>query len=285
VAGANEAPENYFGISDPAELEVLAGESTARRLGELENSDPLTSFTREDLVGVHSYLMQDVYPWAGQIRTTEVGAMGMAMCRAQFVDNELDRVFSDIERKPPSTTDMDAAVSTVADHWSELTMVHPFQDGNSRTQRLFFDQMLRNAGWGLDWTQINADQVHAARYVGAATVDPRFLADTLRPAVHPADKVASGSLTASEGTRDDRTSAAIFHDMMDYRRAHPGQPYQQARTVDDKAEESTQARVQRLWHSLSSDTFAPKPPRPEGGPSPSHGRPSGPDPSPGGPGF
>ncbi|MGO1949198.1 MAG: hypothetical protein ACTH1D_06160 [Mycobacteriaceae bacterium] len=33
--------------------------------------------------------MQDIYPWAGEIRTTEVGAMGMAMCRTQFVDREL----------------------------------------------------------------------------------------------------------------------------------------------------------------------------------------------------
>ncbi|MDN6707456.1 Fic family protein, partial [Corynebacterium glyciniphilum] len=126
--------------------------------------------------------------------------MGMAMCRAQFVDNELDRVIRDIDRKSPSTTDIDAAVNTVADHWSEMTMVHPFQEGNSRTQRFFFDQMLRNAGWAVDWTQVNAERVHAARYVGAATVDSSYLAQTLRPAVHPADQIAAGTLTATVNT-------------------------------------------------------------------------------------
>ena len=133
----NQAPENLFGISDPAELDRVAGRLAATRLARLEDDPPLTSFTRDDLVGVHSFLMRDIYPWAGEIRTTEVGAMGMAMCRAQFVDNELDRVIRDIGRKSPSTTDVDAAVNTVADHWSEMTMVHPFQDGNSRTQRFF----------------------------------------------------------------------------------------------------------------------------------------------------
>lgn len=141
----------------------------------------MTSFTRDDLVGVHSYLMHDIDPWAGELRTTEVGAMGMAMCRAQFVDRELDRVIRDIARRPPSVTDIDAALATVADHWAELTMVRPFRDGNSRTQRYFFDQLLRNARWSLDWTRINAEQVHAARYVGAATVDASYLAQALQP--------------------------------------------------------------------------------------------------------
>lgn len=223
----NQAPENLFGISDPAELDRVAGRLAATRLARLEDDPPLTSFTRDDLVGVHSFLMRDIYPWAGEIRTTEVGAMGMAMCRAQFVDNELDRVIREIGRKPPSTTDVDAAVNTVADHWSEMTMVHPFQDGNSRTQRFFFDQMLRDAGWAVDWTQVNAEQVHAARYVGAATVDPSYLAQTLRPAVHPADQVAAGTLTATEGSRDNRASAEIFHDMMEFKRSHPqGTPYE-----------------------------------------------------------
>ncbi len=207
-------PDNWFGITDAVELEDIGGELAARRLFELENSAPLTSFTRDDLCRVHAYLMQDVYPWAGRIRTTEVGAMGMAMCRAQYVDRELDRVFRDIGRRPPSPTDVDAAVAAVAEHWSELTMVHPFQDGNSRTQRYFFDQMLRSAGWAVDWTVINADRVHAARYVGAATVDYSFLARELRPAVVPADQAASGALSVTEGVRDNRSAAEIFHQMM-----------------------------------------------------------------------
>ncbi|WP_237559584.1 Fic family protein [Corynebacterium neomassiliense] len=140
--------------------------------------------------------------------------MGMAMCRAQYVDRELDRVFRDIERRPPSSTDVDAAVATVAEHWSELTMVHPFRDGNSRTQRYFFDQMLRSAGWAVDWTRINADRVHAAHYVGSATVDYSFLARELRPSVLAADQVASGALSVTEGVRDNRSAAEIFHQMM-----------------------------------------------------------------------
>ena len=118
--------------------------------------------------------MQDIYPWAGQIRTEEVSAMGMAMCRARYVEAELDRVMGRIAKLPVSSDDKSAAVNTIADHWSELTIVHPFRDGNSRTQRFFFDQMLRTSGWAVDWTRIDAAEAHAARYVGAATAAPHF---------------------------------------------------------------------------------------------------------------
>lgn len=173
---SREAPDNLFGISDPAQLERIAGSLATQRLGELETGPPLTEFTRESLLRTHRYLMQDIYPWADDIRTEEVGAMGMAMCRAQYVDTELDRVMSRIAKLPPSSSEIESAVRTVADHWSELTIVHPFRDGNSRTQRYFFDQMLRAAGWAVDWTRIDAAEAHAARYVGAATADPSFLA-------------------------------------------------------------------------------------------------------------
>lgn len=214
----DKAPENYFGIVDPAKLDELAGRLATRRLGELELGPPLTSFSREDLVWVHRYLLQDVHPWAGRIRTEEVGAMGMAMCRAQFVEQELDRVMRGIGARVPSISDREAAVATVADHWAELTLVHPFRDGNSRTQRFFFDQLLRSAGWAVDWTKINADEVHAARYVGAATADSAFLAEVLLPGVGTMD-------TASVGTRDGRSSAEIFRAMIAYRRSHPGAPW------------------------------------------------------------
>nr|WP_246819541.1 Fic family protein [Corynebacterium sp. HMSC034E11] len=96
------------------------------------------------------------------------------MCRARYVEAELDRVMGRIAKLPVSSDDKSAAVNTVADHWSELTIVHPFRDGNSRTQRFFFDQMLRTSGWAVDWTRIDAAEAHAARYVGAATAAPHF---------------------------------------------------------------------------------------------------------------
>ena len=99
---SSQAPVNYFGIKDLVLLEEMAGELSARRLFELEIGPLLTEFTRESLQSTHRCLMQDIYPWAGQIRTEEVGAMGMAMCRARYVEAELDRVMGRIAKLPVS---------------------------------------------------------------------------------------------------------------------------------------------------------------------------------------
>ena len=190
----------------------LVGKTAFRRLSKLESSQPLTVFTRETLLATHAYLCGDVYAWAGTIRTGEVGAMGLAMCRAAYVDQELDRLFRRIEQSPPSATDRETALNMVAEHWGELTIIHPFLDGNSRTQRYFFDHMLRHAGWSLDWRRIVAAEVHAARYVAAATLDSSLLVDALRPGLS-AGKDCPQLPTES--------AAGLFHRMMGFRRAHP----------------------------------------------------------------
>ena len=194
----------------------LVGKTAFRRLSELESSQPLTVFTRETLLATHAYLCGDVYPWAGTIRTGEVGAMGLAMCRAAYVDQELDRLFRRISKNPPSATDREAALCAVAEHWGELTIIHPFLDGNSRTQRYFFDHMLRHAGWSLDWRRIAATEVHAARYVAAATLDSSLLVDALRP----------GLSTGEDCPRlPTEPAAVLFHHMMEFRRAHPHESF------------------------------------------------------------
>lgn len=218
-------PENYLGITDREKLDQIAGGLAARRLAELERTTLLPSFTRDSLLGVHRYLFQDVYPWAGQLRSGDVMAMGIPMCRPQYVSDELDRVMRSIARHPPSTTDRDEAVNTVAEHWGELTAVHPMEDGNSRTQRFFFDQMLRAAGWVVDWTRIDAGRAHAARYVAVVEADHSFLAQALAEGVASFSDTIGKSLSQTEGTRDNRKAAEIFHDMRTFRRRHPGQPY------------------------------------------------------------
>lgn len=80
----------------------------------------------------------------------------------------------------------------------------------------------------MDWTGISAEQVHTARYVGAATVDAAYLAQSLRPGVFPATEIGRVGrfLSTAEGRRDARSAAENFHDMMAFCRTHPrGTPY------------------------------------------------------------
>ncbi|MFT4397860.1 Fic/DOC family protein [Gordonia lacunae] len=219
---AGQVPENLPGLTHAEDLRDYERRAAYLRVSELDQHPDLVTgdFDFAHLQAIHRYILQDVYPWAGQPRRRgeETAAMGMMHCRAEFLDGELRRVFTAIDRRRPSPDDRDAAIATVADHWGELTGVHPFRDGNSRTQRVFFHRYLQSAGWDIDWRHVDASAVHAARHVAMATVDSSYLAETLRPGADRLGHAPPRALSATEGARDTHRSADIFAAMLDHKR-------------------------------------------------------------------
>lgn len=215
---------NRLGHTDPAELQKDERFLAASRVLELENSPIEGQFDFAHLQAIHQYILQDVYDWAGDLRTTDTAALGIPHARPQFLPDELDRVFGQIRDNPPSRTDRDAACDTIAEHWSELTLVHPFRDGNSRSQRVFFDQMFRDAGWAVDWQNVDAAAAHAARHMSLFG-RPDYLAEQLRPAVHAATDLADGHLADTQGTRDTGAAADHFREMVAHHRSGDPEPY------------------------------------------------------------
>lgn len=218
---AGPVPANLPGISDPQLFREFERGATGVRIAELDRDPTLAAgdFDFAHLQRIHHYMLKDVYRWAGHQRTNDTGAMGLVHCRPDNITHELDRVFRAIATDLPSTTDPDAAAATTADHWGELTAIHPFADGSSRSQRVFFTRYLHAAGWDVDWMSVNASAVHAARHVAMATVDSSYLAAELRPGLVPAGTAAPGTLTRTQGQRDARTSVNLYHAMRAHKRA------------------------------------------------------------------
>lgn len=206
---------NRLGITDPDEFAEYERDLAFFRVVELELSPIEGRFDFDHLRTIHRYILQDLYDWAGELRTVDTRALGIPHARPQFLPTELDRVFHQIATRTPSTTDADAATDTIALHWSELTLVHPFRDGNSRTQRVFFDQIFRHAGWAVDWAAVNASAAHAARHMSMYGRSD-YLADQLRHAIHPAAELADGRLATTLGNRSLLTSAKYFHAMREH---------------------------------------------------------------------
>ncbi len=208
---------------DPADLAERERIVAGIRIAELERDPTLAGgdFTFGHLQAIHAYILQDTYAWAGRPRTIgqDTTAFGMAHCRPEFLDGEIRRVFGAIDSNRPSLADRDAAIATVAEHWGELTGVHPFRDGNSRSQRVFFHRYLNAAGWDIDWRQLNAATVHAARHVAMATVDSSYLAAALAHGIKRLGESPAGSLAATQGDRDEHLSLDVFREMLAHRRA------------------------------------------------------------------
>ncbi len=103
---------------------------------------------------LHREIFQDVYDWAGKLRTVDIAKTHM-FCRQQFVANELAKRFEAL-KKENFLKDLSAErfAERAAEHIAELNAVHPFREGNGRTQRLFLKALAHQAGHRLDLSRI-----------------------------------------------------------------------------------------------------------------------------------
>ena len=161
---------NLLDIHDENILAATEAALTLGKTSELLHKPLSGPFDFACYKDIHRYLFCDLYPWAGQVRDIDLSKRGTVfmpaaqirhaadVCFARLVSTDL-RVLSDHER----------AVA-VADFYNTINLLHPFREGNGRTQRVFFQQWLRAFDYELDFSQADTDllmmaTIHAAQGV------------------------------------------------------------------------------------------------------------------------
>lgn len=100
---------------------------------------------------VHGHLFQDVYDWAGNIRTVRMAKGGNMFCFPENIENEADKLFSQLERdKFLSGLETEKFAEKAAHFLSELNVIHAFREGNGRAQLSFFLLLADRAGHPID---------------------------------------------------------------------------------------------------------------------------------------
>lgn len=176
---------NFSGTTDRAlwkDEETLA---VGTRHAQLIRTPIQGGFDLPHLQAIHRHLTQDMYVWAGQLRTTNTGpgGTGIAHCRPEFIHAEADRIFTTLTRQDLLRgRDEDAFAQGLAWVWGETTVLHPFRDVNTRSQFVFFNQLSEQAGWVIDWNLIDAHVFAHARTM-AIVRDEKGIDALLRPAL------------------------------------------------------------------------------------------------------
>lgn len=101
---------------------------------------------------LHRHFFQDVYDWAGEIRTIRTGKGQNWFCYPEFIETEAKRLFNRLTERAylANTDDENAFAEGAAWFLSELNALHPFREGNGRIQLVFLTMLARNAGYELD---------------------------------------------------------------------------------------------------------------------------------------
>ncbi|WP_420367161.1 Fic/DOC family protein [Curtobacterium sp. L1-20] len=137
----------------------------------------------EYLQRIHDRMFGDLVPGiAGQIRDVDVQATGTGIpyCRPEYIDANLSTLFGKLEREDYLTgLDADTFADRLADRWGELSAIHPFRDGNTRSQSAYVGAVAERAGHPIAWERVDVDELRTVRLHAIAGND-RPLADYLR---------------------------------------------------------------------------------------------------------
>ncbi|MBQ1417497.1 MAG: Fic family protein [Selenomonas sp.] len=145
------AIENKLGINDSLELAREEERLTKKRALELYDNKILANFevgTFAGLKAIHGYLFQDIYPFAGKMRTVNIAKGHFRFAPVLYLEDAL----RNIDRMPQNTYEH------IIEKYVEMNVAHPFREGNGRSTRIWLDAILKNElGQVIDWSKIDKE--------------------------------------------------------------------------------------------------------------------------------
>ena len=139
--------------------DVLKNKLNIKEMHELKQAEEITSlkqymllespikgrFTKTQLINIHRFLFEDLYPFAGHIRREQISKGETMFFPPNLIAQELDKVFAKIHSDNMlHETDRQRQIEHLSYIMSELNIIHPFREGNGRL----------HYGFSLDWAML-----------------------------------------------------------------------------------------------------------------------------------
>ena len=145
------ALENKLGITDSAELareEEKISKKKALWLFESGTLDSLKAGTFAALQEIHKCLFEELYDFAGKIRTVNLAKGNFRFAPVMYLETAL----GNIEKMPQYTYD------EIIEKYVEMNVAHPFREGNGRSIRIWLDHILKKEiGKVVDWSKVDKE--------------------------------------------------------------------------------------------------------------------------------
>jgi cell filamentation protein len=144
---------NRLGLREQAELDDFEAAITAQRADE---PLPLDRLDLAAYRAIHRHLFQDIFDWAGEFRTIRIAKQGSMFCYPENIEREMRRLLDTLEeRHELRGLTLGAFAESAAHVLAELDAIHPFREGNGRTQNVFLAILGERAGYPLDLSRLD----------------------------------------------------------------------------------------------------------------------------------
>ena len=143
--------ENKLGLTDSAELareEEQISKKKAVNLFDFAILKLLSDGTYKTLAAIHKYLFEDIYDFAGEIRTVNMAKGNFRFAPLMYLETALEN----IDKMPQSNFD------EIVEKYVEMNIAHPFREGNGRSTRIWLDHILKTEiGKVVDWSKVDKE--------------------------------------------------------------------------------------------------------------------------------
>ena len=145
------ALENKLGLTSSADLareEERISKKKAVELFETGLLDTLPAGKFVTLQSIHKYLFEDIYDFAGELRTVNLAKGNFRFAPLMYLQAALEN----IDKMPQSNFD------EIVEKYVEMNIAHPFREGNGRSTRIWLDHILKNEiGKVVDWSKVDKE--------------------------------------------------------------------------------------------------------------------------------
>lgn len=150
---------NKLNIHDRDKLREAERKLTMLRLMDLLEKPVTGKFDFEHLRNIHKYIFQDIYSWAGKIRTVDIAKSNM-FCKVPFIEMQASELFGKLQNDNYlKQLPKEKFVQKAAYYFSEINALHPFREGNGRTQRELIRQLAYESGYILHFAVISEKEM------------------------------------------------------------------------------------------------------------------------------
>lgn len=143
--------ENKLGLTDSAELareEERISKKKAVNLFDFAILKLFSDGTYKTLAAIHKYLFEDIYDFAGELRTVNLAKCNFCFAPLMYLQAALEN----IDKMPQSNFD------EIVEKYVEMNIAHPFREGNGRSTRIWLDHILKTEiGKVVDWSKVDKE--------------------------------------------------------------------------------------------------------------------------------
>lgn len=147
---------NKLDIRDSKVLQKYEAKITAAKLLALMQKGIIGNFDVKHINAIHQYLFEDIYPFAGKLRTENIAKGVFRFAEWEYIEPELERLLNELKQENYlDKLPKEKLAERLAYYLSELNVLHPYREGNGRTTREFIRELALKNGYILDLRKVS----------------------------------------------------------------------------------------------------------------------------------